>query len=136
MTFGTRTTEMLRVKLAPMELNRLAEQQAQTWQEILRIEEERVNVAKRYVEQVRDLKTVHSRLANDVLTQSEERPVETYEQPRYSEQLVDIIRVDTNEVVRTRSMQPAERQQGLFEEQRQEKLYGDDGDETPSRTKH
>jgi hypothetical protein len=123
---------MLRVKLTTDEINRLAEQQAQTWQEMLRVEDERAATNKHYVDEIKEKKALHSRLANDVLTQSEERPVEVFEAPRYSEQLVDVIR----EVVRTRAMQPAERQQGLFEEKRQENLYGDDGDETPSRTKH
>lgn len=58
-------------------------------------------------------KTELALLAREIETGEERRPVECRERPRYRDLMIDIIRLDTGEVVATRSMEPAERQKAI-----------------------
>lgn len=49
-------------------------------------------------------------LAHEVRTGKEVRPIECVERNRYEDDLVDLIRNDTGEVVQTRAMDPRDRQ--------------------------
>lgn len=52
-------------------------------------------------------------LAREVRSGVEYRPIECFEVPRYSTQMVDLVRSDTHHVVRSRAMDPSERQTHL-----------------------
>lgn len=67
----------------------------------------------KFKEEVSAIDTKVAELARQIRTGQEYRPIETTERPRYKDMMVDIIRLDTGGIVRTRAMHPSERQQAL-----------------------
>lgn len=113
MSFGQRTREPLRVTLSTEELARKADEQSSIIEQYALVEAEKASATKTYAERLKQLRQDMERLAHDIRSKSEERSTEIYEVPRWPDQMVDVIRVDTGEVVRSRVLQPGERQQRL-----------------------
>jgi hypothetical protein len=67
----------------------------------------------RFKERIEECDEAVLKLSREVRTRLEERPIECTESPRYGEMMVDLIRMDTGEVVSSRPMHPSERQQAL-----------------------
>jgi hypothetical protein len=68
------------------------------------LEAGKATAAASYARQIKDLKRVQGRLSYDVQTGTEVRPVECEERRRFEALAVDIIRLDTGEVIDTRAM--------------------------------
>ena len=115
--------ETLRVSLTPDELLVKSRELARYLQETRDLEESIARERKQQSEMLKDRREEAQRLAEDVATGTEVREVSCVEVLRYRERLVDIVRIDNHEVVRTRAMQPEERQRDLF-------VVGDDEGET------
>lgn len=76
-------------------------------------ESEAKSVADGYKRDIKKLERTIGDRAEEVRTGIEHRLVECTERGRFREGLVDVIRTDTGEVVRTRPMTEAEKQQPL-----------------------
>lgn len=113
MSFGTRTREPLRCVMSVEEIARKADEQASLIEQYRAAEIDKAELAKQYGERLKELRSNMERLAHDIRTKTEERTVDIYEVPRWTDGLVDVVREDTGEVVRTRVLQPAERQERL-----------------------
>jgi hypothetical protein len=105
--------ETLRVNLAQEELVTRAQELARHLAETTQLEDRAAREADQRLQHIRIRRAREATLARDVALGSEERPVLCFEAPRWSERLVDVIRADNHEVVRTRVMRPEERQQQL-----------------------
>lgn len=109
----TTMVEELPVKLDPHEKQLKGEQLSQAVNTVHELEEKKKSVTSDFAQKIKDANHKVYLLAQEVRTGEELRPVECYEQPRYSELLVDVIRQDTGACVRTRPMHPTERQQAM-----------------------
>jgi hypothetical protein len=114
MPFDTEIHESLRVSLSPEELVTKSQELARHLQETQDIKDRLARERKLQQEQLKEREQREQELALDVALGSEMREVACFESPRWSERLVDIVRADTHEVVRTRAMQPEERQREMF----------------------
>lgn len=112
--WGAETVERLRVKLTKDEIVTRAEALARHMAESVRIEDDFAAARKAHAETMKERERHEHARAQDIALGSEEREVTCIEVPRFSDRLVDIVRRDTREVVRTRAMQPDERQADLF----------------------
>lgn len=110
MGFGERFVLTLRCKITQAEIQQSGEQLAETVEALEALQDAKSNASKAYDEEIKAKRRTRDALALDVRTGTAERCVECYEQPRWSELLVNVVRDDTGEVVRTRSMTDDERQ--------------------------
>lgn len=108
-----RMVELLRVKLTQDEVVRKSAELARHLAESAQRREDQRALQRRFTEESKERERYEQELASDIVNGTEERPVECFEEPRFADLLVDIVRADTHEVIRTRAMQPGERQTGL-----------------------
>lgn len=111
--WGATTVEPMLVRLTDEEKLRKSAELARHMQETTQRKVTRQLEIKRMSDEIKEREAVEGALAQDIVSGTESRPIECFEQPRYGEMLVDIVRSDTHEVVRTRAMQPHERQQKM-----------------------
>lgn len=111
--WGRSTVESLLVRLTEDEAARKASELARHLQETAQLKIARQVEVKRLADEIKEREAREAALAADLVSGTESRPVECFEQPRFSEMLVDVIRADTHEVIRTRPMQQHERQQKM-----------------------
>lgn len=118
MTFGEVFVLPLRCELTADEKVRKSVELADGVKELERLEAEKTANAKTFKDKIDQRKLENTNLAYDVRTGTEERPVECYEYPRFDDLQVDIIRSDMvpHALVRSRNMQPHERQMQLPED--------------------
>lgn len=110
MTAAVRVVEQLPCPLEPAEVLLKGKQAAQLLNEISALEEQKKATSKRLQQEADDKRGQVDKLAEEIRTGEELRPVECYERPRYGAAMVDLIRTDTAAVVRSRPMHPSERQ--------------------------
>jgi hypothetical protein len=79
-----------------------------------KLEEEKEHFGKRHKERVSVAGANTRHLRDVVSTRTEYREVETLESHDYKKGIVDVIRLDTQETIRTRQMTKEERQSPLF----------------------
>lgn len=108
------TRELLLVRLSSQELVTKAEELARHLQETTSMKASTKRAAKLAAEEIKEREQREADLAQEISSGAEAREVTCRERPRYDDLLVDLVRVDTGEVVRTRAMQPSERQQAIF----------------------
>lgn len=111
--WGATTVEPLLVRLTDEEKLRKSAELARHMQETAQMKITRQLELRRMSDEIKEREGAEAQLAQDLVSGTESRPVECFEQPRYGEMLVDIVRADTHEVIRTRAMQPHERQQKM-----------------------
>jgi hypothetical protein len=80
-----------------------------------RLELEKKSFAERHKEAVTIVTAKARELRGIVSSRIEYREVEVAESPDYKRGIVEVIRIDTSEIVRTRQMSSEERQSPLFE---------------------
>ena len=102
--------ETLRVQLTPDERIQRGTALAKLNLELVQLEEQKAEAVRSWAEKIKAKKIEGGRLAHDVDTGTEERPIKCDERPRFGELVVEVVRRDTGEVVRTRPMLPEERQ--------------------------
>ncbi len=122
------TQESLLVRLSPEELVRKGEQLARLLQSTATLRADAKKHAKLVAEQLKEQEDEAAALAQEISAGAELREVRCFERPRVDALLVDIVRADTGEVIRSRAMQPHERQQPLS--------WGDDDREDPNPRAH
>lgn len=86
---------------------------AQKLDELDRVQLEKKAANDAFKERLNACHDAVSSLSREVRTGMEERPIECTENARYDDMMVDLIRMDTGEVVSSRPMHPSERQQAL-----------------------
>lgn len=106
-------TEDLPCKLTAHEKLLKSEQLSHKLADVEKLEEAKKAATSRYADQIKARVLEVKLLATEVRTGEEFRPIECTEMPRYSDMMVDIVRVDTGATVRSRPMQPSERQEEL-----------------------
>lgn len=79
------------------------------------LESEKKNFMEQHKERLTIAGAESRRLRRIVSTRTEERDVEIAESPDYKRGIVEVLRTDTNEIVRTRQMSAEERQSPLFD---------------------
>lgn len=109
----TTRVEELPCKLDAQEKLLKSEQLAQKLGEIKQLEDDKKASAKRFGSEIEEKRGDASKLAQEIRTGSELRPIECTERARYADLMVDLIRLDTGEVVSSRPMHPQERQAAL-----------------------
>lgn len=107
------TIESLPCEMTPAELALKSSQMASKLDELNGVEAEKSRVTKKLGEDMKTLKAQLDHLGTEVRTGIEYRPIECYEVPRYERLKVDLVRMDTGEIVRSRAMHPNERQEAL-----------------------
>lgn len=105
--------ENLPCKMTPQERALKSEQMAAKLDELNGIEAKKSAVTKQLGEDMKRVKAQLDSVGVEVRTGLEYRPIECTENPRYADGMVDLIRCDTGDVVRTRAMHPSERQEAL-----------------------
>lgn len=125
---GPTTVEPLLVRLTDDESLRKAEELARHLQETAQRKAQRAQDQKRFNEELKAREAHEAQLAADIASGTETRLVEVFEAMRFSDLLVDIVRADTHEVIRTRAMQPHERQTRMFDVP----AYDDDDRDDPN----
>jgi hypothetical protein len=107
--------EELPVKMTDEEKLLKGEYIAQVHHELVELEAEKkalMGSRKRAIDAKKDLL---AHLAHELATGEELRPVQCRERPRYYDLMVDVVRMDTGRIVRSRPMEPHERQLGMDE---------------------
>lgn len=104
----------LDVDLTPDEVRHKGEQLAARLRDLEQLELALKDYKDKHKTRVGELESVTRLLASEVRSRKETRPVECHEVKDYERGVVDLVRVDTGEVVETRGMDPGERQTRLF----------------------
>lgn len=108
-----RTVEILPCKLTPNELLLKGKELAETFKKVDSLEAEKKADASAFKDKIESYEAKGRELAREVSTGQEYRPIECFEEARYSTNMVDLVRSDSHEVVRSRPMDPSEKQPGL-----------------------
>jgi hypothetical protein len=103
----------LPVRLTAAEKALKAEQLVADMHEIQDLEDQKKTATSEYSSKIKRKQEHARQLAYELKTGTELRPVECYERPVYGDMVVELIRVDTGEVVSTRGMHPSERQRAM-----------------------
>lgn len=107
-------TETLRCDLSEAEVRDRADQAARAFGEAAESEDELTGIATEMRGQIKRLRAQVGELLRAVREAAEYRPVDCVERRNESEAKVEVIRVDTGEIVRSRPFTPDERQLGLL----------------------
>lgn len=110
-----KTTKKLPVKLDDDELLERGKQLVENMRKVGVAEEEREAENKKRKGDIAFLEGITARLATSIRTGEEDRDVECEIRKNFSTSSVTIVRIDTGEVVDTRVMDAAERQEELYE---------------------
>jgi hypothetical protein len=102
-------THHLPVKLHQHEVLVKAQQAAAGLSTLKRIEDDKAEVTKDFAEQIKKQRRALDLLAHEVSTGTEVRPVECDLVPRRADEMMDVIRPDTGEVVSSRPWTRSER---------------------------
>lgn len=78
--------------------------------QVTELEEAKKEAASSIKEQIQKKERESHKLAHELRTGHELRPIECIERPRYADLMVDKVRVDTGAVVSSRAMHPSEQQ--------------------------
>lgn len=105
-----RMIERLRCQMTEKERVAKGELLARMGFEMGDLENAKAAATRDYTNQIKNLKTEQTKVAEDVRSGTEERDVECVEKPDWKEHVVTIVRCDTGEIVRRRPMTPTERQ--------------------------
>lgn len=103
----------LPVHLTTNEIADMGQRSALAAQRQSKLEERKKAVTKRYKEAIDETKLEIGHCSKCVLNGIEEREVECYIRPLYSEKKIEIVRSDTNVVVETRAMTESEMQMSM-----------------------
>jgi len=109
-------TRDLPVELTDAELLVKSRELATHMQKLYDIRAEAKLSADGYKSTIKTLEQEIAEMQRVVKTGKELRPVEIFERKRFSRSVVEVVRADTFEVVRTRPMTDAEKQRGFFDE--------------------
>lgn len=113
----------LPVKLHQSEVLVKAKQAAEGLSKLKGLEDDKAEATKDYAEQIKKKRRELDLLAHEVSTGTEVRPVECDLVPRRVDEMIDVVRPDTGEVVSSRPMTQSER-----EKLKQSALQFDDSD--------
>jgi hypothetical protein len=105
-----KATEILPVRLTPVELAARADELANLLQKRDQVDEEKSAANSRFKMQFDEIDTRMSALGRELRDKEVPREVEVTRTMNYSEKIVETVRNDTGELVRTRSMSPDELQ--------------------------
>jgi hypothetical protein len=109
----TTSTEQLPCKLTEEERQLKSDAHAQAQADLEQLELDKASASSSFGAAIKKKKQEISKLAKEVRTREEVRPVECVERPRYDVNMVDLIRLDTKGKVSSRPMHPHERQSSL-----------------------
>lgn len=112
----TDSEELLYVNLTPAELTERGQQLAATSQLHDSVEEEAKEIASSYRTQIKGHRNKMKALSKVIEEKREERMVPVVDRPDYGTNLMVTIRVDTGEIIRSRTLTPEELQGQLFGE--------------------
>jgi hypothetical protein len=110
---GKRMIKQLPVKMTDAEKLVKNQQLVKELENKQLLELEKKAFAEKHKAKVSEVDEAISKLAQECRSGKEERPVECVEVPRYTDNMVDIVRDDTGDVVFSRPTTPEERQNGL-----------------------
>lgn len=105
-----KVTEILPVRLTPVELAARADELANLLQKRDTVDEEKSSANARFKSQFEEIDTRMSALGRELRDKEVAREVEVTRTMNYAEKIVETVRNDTGELVRTRSMSPDEMQ--------------------------
>lgn len=109
-----KSTERLRCTLSRQEKSEKTDELVSQLDKLELLKVEKVESAKKFAEDIKTKERVVRDLAYDVKSGTELRPVECAEKPQYGKSMVELIRLDTGEVLSSRPMS-AEERQGAFD---------------------
>lgn len=110
-------TEILPVPITDAEYKEIGLKMGAANQEIIQAENELKSVKSQYKSRIDSAKTRRDECASIINAGHQQRQVECHLMKDFNENTITLVRLDTGEVVRTRTMTTAERQRGLeFEE--------------------
>ncbi len=115
------TTELLSCDLTPDEVRERGEEAARKAQERDTIEAERQSSQKSYKGRVESLEGQVRHLLSEVRSKSTRREIEVISEARHDAGMMETIRTDTGEIVRSRPLTANERQTSLFPAERAKK---------------
>lgn len=107
-------TEILPVPLTDAEYKEIGKQQAQANQEIAQAEDELKSVRSQYKSRIDSAEARRNEYAAIINAGHQQKQVECCQVKDFRENTVTLVRLDTHEIVRTRTMTAGERQRGLF----------------------
>jgi len=113
---GDELVEKLPCRLTSTEKAHRADDLARQLARLDELRVQKAQAARVIGESIKDVEKTIAGLSEQVRTGVERREVELAERPDYALGIVHVYRTDTGEVVRTRGIEPAERQQALFDE--------------------
>jgi hypothetical protein len=106
-------TMILPVKLSDTEIKERGQTLAELLRSIGEKESEKAVTAKEYSNEIKKLEAEVGVVADAIRTGQEDREVEIEKRPDYDRNAIDIVRVDTGEVVATNEMTDSDRQSDL-----------------------
>lgn len=116
---GDDLVEKLPCRLTPREKELRADDLAREIKRQDELKKSKAEAARVFADTLKDVDARIADLSEQVRTGVERRDVELAERPDYARGVVEVFRMDTGETIRTRSIEPAERQQALFAEAEQ-----------------